>query len=242
MAKIHMTLQGKGGVGKSAISAILAQYKQEKGAAPLCIDTDPVNATFEGYAALNVRRLEIMDGDEINSRNFDELVEWIAETQCDVIVDNGASSFVPLCSYLISNQVPALLLDMNHELIVHVAITGGQAYDDTVNGFEAMVGQFPKETRFVVWQNPYWGPVQASDGTPFEESKEYLTHKKRVAAMVMVPDLKPDTYGRDFSEMLQARLTFNEALAKDSLSIMARQRLKIVKGSFFDQLDNLAVI
>ncbi|MCP4981471.1 MAG: conjugal transfer protein TraL, partial [Gammaproteobacteria bacterium] len=27
MAKIHMVLQGKGGVGKSMIAAIIAQYK-----------------------------------------------------------------------------------------------------------------------------------------------------------------------------------------------------------------------
>jgi anion-transporting ArsA/GET3 family ATPase len=37
MAKIHITLQGKGGVGKSFISAATAQYKHHKGQAPLCI-------------------------------------------------------------------------------------------------------------------------------------------------------------------------------------------------------------
>lgn len=71
MAKIHMVLQGKGGVGKSMIAAAIAQYKASKGQTPLCIDTDPVNSTFEGYRALNVQRLNIMDGDEINTRNFD---------------------------------------------------------------------------------------------------------------------------------------------------------------------------
>ena len=91
MAKIHMVLQGKGGVGKSMIAATLAQYKAGKGTKPLCIDTDPVNATFEGYKALNVRRLNIMEGDEINTRNFDALVEMIASAEGDVIIDNGAS-------------------------------------------------------------------------------------------------------------------------------------------------------
>ncbi len=75
MTKIHMVLQGKGGVGKSMIAATLAQYKTGKGAKPLCIDTDPVNSTFEGYKALSVSRLDIMDGDEINTRTFDALVE-----------------------------------------------------------------------------------------------------------------------------------------------------------------------
>lgn len=33
MAKIHMVLQGKGGVGKSVIAALIAQYKASKGQA-----------------------------------------------------------------------------------------------------------------------------------------------------------------------------------------------------------------
>ena len=43
MAKIHFVLQGKGGVGKSMIAAVLAQYLTEHDRQPMCIDTDPVN-------------------------------------------------------------------------------------------------------------------------------------------------------------------------------------------------------
>ena len=57
-----------------------------------------------------------------------------------------------------------------------------------------------------------------------------------------IPALKEDTYGRDLSDMLQERLTFDEALAMDSLTIMTRQRLKIVKGQLFSQLDSAAVL
>ena len=179
MAKIHMVLQGKGGVGKSMIAATIAQYKAGKGQKPLCIDTDPVNATFEGYKALNVRRLNIMDGDEINTRNFDALVEMIASAEGDVIIDNGASSFVPLSHYLISNQVPALLQDMGHELVVHTVVTGGQALVDTVSGFAQLASQFPAECLFVVWLNPYWGPIE-HEGKGFEQLKAYTANKGRV--------------------------------------------------------------
>jgi len=241
MAKIHMVLQGKGGVGKSMIAAAIAQYKASKGQAPLCIDTDPVNATFEGYKALKARRLNIMDGDEINTRNFDALVELIAPTQSDVIIDNGASSFVPLSHYLISNQVPALLKDMGHEMVVHTVITGGQALQDTVSGFAQLAGQFPDESVFVVWLNPYWGPIE-HEGKGFEQMKAYKDNKNRVSAIIQIPTLKEETYGRDFSEMLQARLTFDEALAMQSLTIMTRQRLKIVRTQIFGHLENAAVL
>ena len=72
--------------------------------------------------------------------------------------------------------------------------------------------------------------------------KAYTTHKARVAALIQIPSLKEETYGRDFAQMLQARLTFDEALALSTLTIMTRQRLKIVKAQLFAELDNVAVL
>jgi len=241
MAKIHMILQGKGGVGKSMIAAVLAQYRTSKGQRPLCIDTDPVNATLEGYKALQVRRLNIMEGDEINTRNFDALVELISKTKSDIIVDNGASSFVPLSHYLISNYVPALFAEMGHELLVHTVVTGGQALVDTVSGFAQLSNQFPEECQFVVWLNPYWGEIE-HDGKGFEHLKAYIDNKERVAAIIQIPALKAETYGRDFADMLQARKTFDEVMNEASLSIMTRQRLKMIRTKLFDQLDNAVVL
>ena len=241
MAKIHMILQGKGGVGKSLIATVIAQYKLSKGQKPLCIDTDPVNATFNGFKALKVQRVQLMDGEEINPRNFDALVELIAPSKHDVVIDNGASSFVQLSHYLVSNQVPELLQAMGHEMVVHTVVTGSQALEDTVHGFTQLVRQFPGEATFIVWLNPYWGPIEA-EGKSFEQMKAYTTNKDRVAAIVTMPTLKAETYGRDLSDMLQDRLTFEEALANPSLTIMNRQRLKIVRDQLFLQLDNAAVL
>lgn len=241
MPKIHMVLQGKGGVGKSFISSALAQYKTAKGRTPLCIDTNPVNATFHGYQALNVKKLDILDGDEINSRNFDHLVELTANSKEDVIIDNGASSFVPLSHYLISNDVPALLKVLGHELVVHTVITGGQALLDTVSGFSQLARQFPEPSLFAVWLNPYWGPIE-HEGRGFEQLKAYKENKERVSAILALPQLKEETYGRDISDMLQDRLTFDEALAKESLTIMTRQRLKIFRTKLFEQMDRAAVL
>ena len=51
MHKVHITLQGKGGVGKSLVASLLAQHHLESGTPVVCIDTDPVNATLSGYRA-----------------------------------------------------------------------------------------------------------------------------------------------------------------------------------------------
>ena len=240
MSKIHIILQGKGGVGKSLIAAVLAQYKASKGQNPLCIDTDPVNATFNGFKALNVQRLQIMDGDEINSRKFDVLVELIAPSTDDVIIDNGASSFVPLSHYLLSNQVPALLKDMGHELIVHTVVTGSQAMDDTINGFATIVNSF-SANEIVVWLNPYWGAIE-HEGKSFEQMKIYTTNKSRVSAIIKIPLWKAETFGRDISDMLQERLTFADAIASSANTIMTRQRLTIAQKQLYEQMDIATVL
>lgn len=241
MAGIHITMQGKGGVGKSIVSATTAQYKHHKEQPPLCIDTDPINATFHGFKALNVERLDIMEGDEINPRHFDALIEKVAASEQDIIIDNGASSFVPLSHYIISNQVPALLQGMGHELIVHSVITGGQALFDTITGFIHLVNQLPEDIRFVVWLNPYWGSIE-HEGKTFEQMKVYKDNKDRVAALINIPDLKEETFGRDLTDMLQQKMTFNEAINCPDRNIMTRQRLKLIRDQLFGQIDNARVI
>jgi hypothetical protein len=236
MAKVHLILQGKGGVGKSMVAALIAQYKASKGSPPICIDTDPVNTTLLRYRALNVRHISLLEDDEIDTRKFDALIELIAGAESDLVIDNGASSFVALSHYLISNQIPALLAEMGHQLIVHTVITGGQALMDTLAGFALLARQFPSECDFVVWLNPYWGAIEI-EGQTFEQMKIYLEHKERVAAIVHIPALKAETFGRDFSEMLQDRLTFDEALAMSDRTIMTRQRLKLIKAQMFNELD-----
>ncbi|MBX3328435.1 MAG: conjugal transfer protein TraL [Nitrospira sp. HN-bin3] len=241
MALIHLVLQGKGGVGKSMIASFIAQYKLSKGKLPLCLDTDPVNASFEAYKSLKVQHLTIMQGDEIDPRSFDHLIELVARTKVDVVIDNGASTFVPLSAYLLTNHIPNLLRDMSHQLVVHTVVTGGQASSDTINGFAQLVKQFPADVQFIVWLNPYWGPIELK-GKTFEEMKAYLENKDRVAAIIRLPDLKKETFGRDLSNMLQNHLTFDEAVASPAIMIMERQRLSIIKKQLFEQFSAVPVL
>jgi hypothetical protein len=229
MARVHLTLQGKGGVGKSFVAAMAAQYLTDKiaGKGPplVCVDTDPVNATFAGYKSLGVQRLDIMTGDEIDTRRFDQLVEIIAAAEGDVVIDNG---------------VPAVLKELGHELVVHSVVTGGQAMMDTLSNFSLIVRQFT-DTTIVVWVNPFWGPVEA-DGKTFEKMKVFADNRDRIEAVINVPALKAETYGHDLSELLQRRLTFAEALADAKTPIMVRQRLTMFRRALFGQIDAAQVL
>jgi len=239
--KVHMTLQGKGGVGKSFICALLAQYKITKGPAPLCVDTDAVNGTFHGFGALNVVKLDILEGKEINRGKFDKLFELIVENDGnDAIVDSGASTFVPLWHYMTGNKVPELLAGMGRELVIHTVVTGGQALEETVAGFSQLAGQFPEQVPFVVWLNPYFGPIER-ERTGFEQFGEYIDLKDQVSAIVRMPQLA-ELFRRDLSDMLQRRLTFDEALRMPFFTIITRQRLIMIKRNFFQLMDGAVVL
>ena len=182
-----------------------------------------------------------MDGEEINPRFFDSLIEKIASSEKDVVIDNGGSSFVPLSHYLISNDVPELLRDLGHELIIHTVITGGQAFSDTVHGFAQLAHQFPEDVKFVVWLNPYWGTIE-KDGKPFEQLKVYKDHKDRIISLLSIPAFKKETFGFDLSQMLQNKHTFDEAINSTENNLMTRQRLKMIRTELFTQLDKAVVL
>ena len=67
---IHMSLQGKGGVGKSLAASVLAQYFMARGKAVRCIDADPVNKTLFQYRALEAKPLQLLQDGAIDSRAF----------------------------------------------------------------------------------------------------------------------------------------------------------------------------
>lgn len=240
MAKIHVVLQGKGGVGKSYIASILAQYKINKSQKPLCIDTDSVNATFASYKALNVQRFPIIN-DSSDPSNLDALIEKIGQSNDDVIIDSGANSCVQMARYLISNQMKVSLAERGHQLVVHTIITGGQTLLDTISGFSRLVSQLSDDTLIVVWLNPYWGPVE-DGGKTFQQMKAYTENKDRIAAIVPIPQLNAATFGRDLSDMLIDRLTFDEAIASPARFIITRQRLKMIRDGLFAQIDNAVVL
>ena len=237
MTDIHIILQGKGGVGKSVVASFITQYLLEKGKSVSAFDTDPVNKTFAGYEALDVKRVEIMDGEDINPRKFDDLIEEIAEIKVDaVVIDNGASSFVALASYLNSNDVVNVLESMGHKVFIHSILTGGQAQKDTLQGFSVIAKSFgSSKGAIVVWLNEFWGEVN-SDGKGFEQMKVYKDNVDAIHAIVTIPSQKTATFGQDMSLMLTAKLTFDEALNGGEFQLMAKQRIKMIKRDLFDNM------
>ncbi|HGN0313162.1 TPA: P-loop NTPase [Proteus mirabilis] len=235
MKQVHFTLQGKGGVGKSFVSSLIAQYLRASGNPVTVIDTDPVNATLAGYKAFNAERLELMEGGSLIERNFDKLIEQVVEVDTNFVIDNGAASFIPLSYYIAENDAINLIGENGKQVIIHTVITGGQAIRDTLAGFASLVEQMPGNAEIIVWLNEFFGDIEA-EGKTFEEMKVYQQNKDRVRGIVRIARQTGSTFGEDVKLMLDSKLTFDEVATSEDFKLMAKSRLAKIKNSIFEQL------
>ncbi|EGS8100300.1 nucleotide-binding protein [Klebsiella pneumoniae] len=235
MQRVHLTLQGKGGVGKSFISSLLVQAIRAKNEPVEAFDTDPVNATLAGYKSFNTHRIELLENGSLNERKFDELLEYIIENDTNFVVDNGASSFIPLSYYIAENDAISVIGESGKQAVIHTVVTGGQAMRDTLAGFAALCEQMPENAQIVVWLNEYYGEIEA-EGKTFEQMKVYLNNKDRVYGIVRMPKQTASTFGEDIKLMLDQKLTFDEVKESPDFGLMAKSRLNKVKNAIFEQL------
>ena len=221
MKEVHLILQGKGGVGKSLIASLIAQFLNETQKNLQCFDTDPVNPTFSRYAALNVKIIDLMTpAKTIDSAKFDALIESIILHEGVTVVDNGAATFVPLVAYLLESQAIDLLIASGVKIYVHVPIVGGQAKDDTVLNLVNILKNLACPT--VVWINEFWGAIN-DDITQWASLKP---HKQQIKGIIKLKQLNPDTFGRDISKMTSDALLMDQVYKSSDYSLMQKQRIK----------------
>jgi hypothetical protein len=183
--------------------------------------------------------LDLLRDGGIDQRGFDALMERLLTEDGIFVVDNGASTFIPLWNYILENSVVNILREAGKKLYVHTVVTGGQALLDTLNGFKSVV-ESTSECNVIVWLNEYFGRIEC-DGMRFEEMTAYKGSEDRVFGSVHLVKRNQDTFGRDLEEVISRKLTLEEAIRECDFSIMTKQRLKVIQRDWFDQLDSLGL-
>lgn len=214
MADIHLTMQEKGGVGKSYVSSLIAQKYLHRGANLKCIDTDVKNKSFSSIPALNAERFFLGDNPFIvEQAEFDKLMEEFAMAEEDrvFVVDTGSNTFGPLCDYLTQNGILDLIKSYGHEVYIHWVLHGGSELGEMVANLKAIFEYFPDVPVFV-WLNEHLqGPV-TREGRPFVKSKIYKEYEGRVKGVITLNDYRQSLFGKDLAKMTINRHTFEEAI------------------------------
>ena len=69
-----------------------------------------MNPTFTSYKAFGVKRIELFENGHINAKAFDHFMVSIYEPGQSGLVDNGATTFIPLLNYIRKPPVRTVLL------------------------------------------------------------------------------------------------------------------------------------
>lgn len=236
MKTIHIIMQGKGGVGKTFISSIVAQYLKESTKIPVhCFDTDPVNKSFAQISALNVKIINILtEHRKIDGSQFDVLMDQIVKLEGQGVIDTGAASFVPLMHYLLENRIASFLSESGIGMIVHVPMQGGQALRDTGYGLSVMLDEL--KCPVVIWLNNHLAVIEKTPEA-FKDRAIYKKYKKHIIGIVEIAERSHDTFGKDIRCMTEQNLTFEEVATSDKFFIMNKQRILIFKRSIYEQLN-----
>lgn len=236
--KLHFVLQGKGGVGKTFVSLLLAQCIQEMGEPLILVDTDPVNASLSSLSNMESEHVSIFAGKKVDTRALDLFTERLADADANVVIDNGASSFVPVSQYLLENDVAGILEEAGRQVVVHTIITGGPGMLDTIKGFATIVESFPPSVQIVVWLNEFFGPIVNANGKPFEELSAFTQHRDRVLGLVRLAALSEEA-SSDLQDMIGKRLSFADALAPDNAKLLRVQKSRLfkVKQALWPQIE-----
>ncbi len=238
---VHFVLQGKGCIGKTLVSTLLAQWIKPKNTEdPLrCYDTDQENATFSRYKAMDVKHVPVMtESRTIDPKRFDSLMIDILESDGNCVIDNGANTFSPLLAYLIENDAFEMLSEAGRQVYIHSIVGGGDTLHDTAAGFVSTAKS--ANVPMVLWENEHFGLLQSVSGKLFSESPTFKDNSHKLKGVVKLHQRNADTFGADIKKMNTARMTMHEVMESERFNIMEKQRIKVVCRDVFEQLDRVS--
>lgn len=246
--EVHLVLQAKGGVGKSFIATLLADYFSSRTNHLRCFDTDPQNPTFTTYKKFSPELVEILGTDHsIDPSRFDRLMEAITEPDVFSIIDNGSATFLPLMNYCAESGVFEVLADKGKEIVPHIVVAGGDATTTTIDGFGQLMDVLPDSIRPVVWLNELHGQV-SSMGVKFEDMAVVQENWPRIRSVVVLPAPRSQMFARDIQEVRKLGMTFGQAAAGEPrpdtgvpFFVMERQRFKMMQRDMFEAMQKGSV-
>lgn len=237
MSNIHFFLQGKGGVGKTLISSFTTQYLKSISKDVLCIDTDSVNHTFSQYKSFKVIEYNIYNPESsfLDETVIEQMAEFVYESNNEnIIIDNGASSFMPLMKYLTDNEIIEALNEAGHQIYIHTVITGGQGIEDTAAGLQSILENF-QSTSIIVWLNYKFGDILMNN-KKFNDWSLYKNNSDVISGIIPIDFNTSQLFQNDLELMLGAKHTFDEAMTSSKL--FSRNRLKQMKEQIFQSIED----
>lgn len=233
MASLNFIGGEKGGVGKSVMSRLLAQYFIDRGRPFTGFDTDRSHTSFTRFYAdyaspVIVDRYEGLD--QVAS-SFEE-VPAVGQ-QGSVIVDLAAQTAAPLARWIKDSDLLPLLGEMGVTVnFWHISDAG----KDSVDLLDRLINTYGPGPNYIVVKN-------LGRGSNFVDLDESAALKKALALGARLVTLGPlhessmrkiDSQNASFWAAIN-----NRAQDENALGMLERQRVKTWLRNSYDMLDSL---
>lgn len=232
MSSLNFIGGEKGGVGKSVVSRVLAQYFIDKGRPFTGFDTDRSHTSFTRFYA-DYASPVIVDSYE----GLDLIATAFEETSTDgqeksVIVDLAAQTAAPLTRWVKDSDVFSVLAEMGVTVnFWHVADAG----KDSVDLLGRLVNTFGDGPNYFVVKNMGRG----SDFSQLDESsalEKALTLGARLITLAQLHEASMRKIDRQNASFWSA---LNNRSGDDTLGLLERQRVKNWLKKTYDTFDAL---
>jgi hypothetical protein len=225
MSKIHFIGGEKGGVGKSVLARLLAQYHIDRQIPFSAFDTDRSHGALLRFYG-DYSRPVVLDDFE----SADRLMESALESDQDILVDLAAQTSLPLDRWIEQNDLLSLADEEQVPVIFWHVLDDGS---DGIALLAALCDRYERSAAYVAVKNHGRGKdFSAFDASPVRERALSLG-----ASIMDLPELHAGTM-RKIDH--QGTSLWAAAHNKDSgLGLMDRQRVKVWIGRVYRQLDRV---
>ncbi len=231
MANIHLIGGEKGGVGKSLVARVLAQYFIDREMPFLGFDTDRSHGALLRFYAGYASAVPVEQYGEL-----DRIIEAaVAQPGRRILVDLAAQTHAPLAQWMEESGVLDLADEAGFALHYwHVMDTG----KDSVDLLAKVLGRFGNRVQYVLVLNQ----VRGDNFSVLKDSGVQAQAEKLGARMVSVKRLHEGAMQKIDATSSSFWAAKNSGEKENTgLGLMDRQRVKMWLGSAYQQIDTVAV-
>lgn len=225
MSRIHFIGGEKGGVGKSVLARLLAQYHIDRELPFHAFDTDRSHGALLRFYAAYSDPIDLTD-----YSSTDRIIEAAVETPRDILVDLAAQSSQPLSRWMDDNDLLELAAEEDIGVVLwHVMDDGA----DGIALLQRLIEDQGDRLDYVVVKN--FG--RGNDFSAFEFSQTRAAAVELGAEIIELPELHAPT----MRKVDHWNLSFWAASTNTTagLGLMERQRVRVWMRRSFARFDGL---
>jgi hypothetical protein len=228
MSTIHFIGGEKGGVGKSVVARLAAQYCIDRAIPFVAVDGDGSHGALLRFYADYTRPVDLS-----TFESADEIMALAIEEPRRVLVDLPAQSARFLDAWVEEGGILELAAESDVRVVFWHVIDDGK---DALTTLDKLLARYGDRVRYCVVKNLGRG----KDFSLFERSATRATAERLGAAFLELPEL----HGPAMQKIDRSDASFWAALngpahGPEALTRMDRQRVKVWLQAAFDQLSRL---